>query len=85
MRSLIHRENIKHFQSLLEATVDENKRRIILKLLAEEEGKEANALPSHAAPNKSVSHLDLEYYRKRLATETSAVTQGILRRLIADE
>lgn len=41
MPHFIHRENIKHFQSLLETTTDENKRQIILKLLAEEKAKEA--------------------------------------------
>jgi len=85
MRDFIHRENIRHFQSLLGTTTDENKRLIILKLLAEEEGKEATATPSHDPPNEGVSHLNLEYYRKRLATETSTVTQGILTRLIAEE
>ena len=39
MRRFIHRENIKHFQSLLETEKDEIKRGIILRLLAEEEAK----------------------------------------------
>lgn len=85
MRRFVHRENIRHFRSLLETTTDENKRRTILKLLAEEEAKEANATPAHASPNEGVPHLNLEYYRARLAAETSTVTQGILTRLIADE
>lgn len=41
MRRFIHRENIKHFRSLLERTTDEAERRRILELLAEEEAKEA--------------------------------------------
>jgi rubrerythrin len=40
MQRFIHRENIKHYRSLLETTTDENERRTILKLLAEEEAKE---------------------------------------------
>ncbi len=43
MRRFVHRENIKHYRLLLDTTTDENKRQIILRLLAEEEAKEAAA------------------------------------------
>jgi len=39
MQRFIHRENIKHYQKLLERTTDEAERRRILNLLAEEEAK----------------------------------------------
>lgn len=35
--------------------------------------------------NESVSHLNLEYYRKRLASETDSTIRQILIRLIAEE
>ena len=43
------------------------------------------AAASPATANEGVSHLNLEYYRKRLETETSSVMKGILIRLIAEE
>ena len=39
MQHFIHRENIKHFQKLLERTTDEAERQRIMTLLAEEEAK----------------------------------------------
>jgi hypothetical protein len=46
MHRFIHRENIKHYKKLLERAMDENERRRILKLLAEEEAKAATSPPA---------------------------------------
>jgi transposase-like protein len=43
MRRFIHRENIKHFRSLLDTEKDETRRKTILKFPAEEEAKENDA------------------------------------------
>lgn len=94
MREFIYRENIKHFRSLLETTTDQAKRKRIMELLAKEEAKLAalghpsfpTAIADPPAPtNGGVSHLSLEYYRNRLATETSPAIRGILTRLIDEE
>jgi hypothetical protein len=39
MEHFIHRENLKLFRQQLEATTDEDRRRMLLRLLAEEEAK----------------------------------------------
>jgi hypothetical protein len=39
--------NIKRFQNLLETSVDDVERKIIQKLLTEEEAKQAGSKPSH--------------------------------------
>ena len=59
MRHLIHRENIRHFRSLLATTSNENERQIILKLLAEEEAKYdgSRRLPEPPAARASRSFL----------------------------
>ena len=41
MRHRIHRENIKHFRSIIATTSDENERQVIRRLLAEEELRDA--------------------------------------------
>ena len=94
MDTFVGRLNIEHYRELLAAECDHEKRQFISRLLVEEEAKLAAlqrpsvpAADAHppATANDGVSHLNLEYYRKRLATETSAVMQGILTRLIVDE
>ena len=41
MESFVHIENLKLYRKLLAETTDEQKRRTLLKLLAEEEAKDA--------------------------------------------
>ena len=48
MDSFIHRQNLEHYRKQLAATTDEAQRRMILKLLADEEAKE----PPLCARNK---------------------------------
>jgi hypothetical protein len=56
---------------------------------AEDPPATANSPAAAASPptteDDGVSHLNLEYYRQRLVTETSPVMRGILTRLIAEE
>lgn len=52
MERFIHRENIRHYQRLMEMTVDESERQRIFRLLAEEEAKEAGSLAKQS--NKAV-------------------------------
>jgi len=48
MKRFIHRENVKHYQRLLETTFDESERQRISKLLAEEEAKEAGTIANQS-------------------------------------
>ena len=41
MEKFVHRENIKLYRRLLAETADEQKRQMLLKLLADEEAKDA--------------------------------------------
>ena len=43
MERFVHRQNIEHFRKLLAETTDEVQRRLLLKLLAEEEAKDLSA------------------------------------------
>lgn len=43
MERFIHRQNIEHYRKLLAEATDEAQRRVLLKLLAEEEAKRATA------------------------------------------
>lgn len=62
MRRFVHRENIKHYRLLLDTTTDENKREIILRLLAEEEANEAAVgQPSHKETRASLVSSDYRY------------------------
>lgn len=40
MREFVHQQNLKHYRKLLAETTDEMQRRVLLKLLADEEAKE---------------------------------------------
>lgn len=42
MKNFIHRQNVAHYQKLLESTTDEAERQRILKLLEDERGKIAD-------------------------------------------
>jgi hypothetical protein len=46
MESFVHRQNIEHYRKLLAETTDEVQRRLLLKLLAEEEAKDLSASPN---------------------------------------
>ena len=107
MDEFIAHLNIDHYRKLLSGECAPKRRRVILRLLAEEEAKLAaldrpsfpstaeypptTTIPPAAAESPpttaddGVSHLNLEYYRQRLVTETSPVMRGILTRLIAEE
>ena len=49
MEKFVHSENIKLYRKLLAETTDEQKRQTLLKLLAEEEAKDAQ--PPETKPN----------------------------------
>ncbi|HEX3114392.1 MAG TPA: hypothetical protein VHQ48_02865 [Bradyrhizobium sp.] len=52
MESFIHTENIRLYQKLLAETSDPDKRKTILKLLADEEAKDGNSIgPAGKLPN----------------------------------
>jgi hypothetical protein len=51
MDSFVHRENLKLYRKLLAETTDEQKRRTLLKLLADEEARDAQ--PAEATPHLS--------------------------------
>lgn len=94
MDKFIARLNIDHYRKVLAAERDPERRQAALRLLAEEElrlaAAECSSTPAAAAASaaiadEDVSHLNLEYYRKRLAAETDSVIRGILTRLIAEE
>jgi hypothetical protein len=52
MKSFIHTENIRLYQKLLAETSDPDKRKTILKLLADEEAKDGNSIgPAGKLPN----------------------------------
>jgi hypothetical protein len=84
----IARLNIEHYREVLASERDPDRRRLVSRLLAEEKTKLA-AIEHHAAPaataDEGVSHLNLTYYRKRLANETDLVIRQILIRLIKEE
>jgi hypothetical protein len=42
MEQFVHRENLKHYRKLLAETTDAEKRQTLLKLLADEEAKDAS-------------------------------------------
>ena len=44
MEQFIHRQNLAHFRKLLAQATDEAQRRMLLKLIAEEEGKDQKSL-----------------------------------------
>jgi hypothetical protein len=53
MQNFVHRENLKLYRKLLTETTDEEKRRVLLKLLADEEAKEqdySQSKPACATP-----------------------------------
>jgi hypothetical protein len=51
MDSFVHRENLKLYWKLLAETTDEQKRQTLLKLLADEEARDAQ--PAEATPHLS--------------------------------
>ena len=44
MEQFVHRQNLQHYRRLLEETKDQEKRKTLLKLLAEEEAKDITPL-----------------------------------------
>lgn len=94
MDIFVARLNVEHCRKVLATERDHERRELISQLLAQEEAKlaalerpsprGAAAAPAATAPS-SVSQFNLDYYRKRLATETDPTIRGILIRLIAEE
>lgn len=88
MDEFIARLNVEHYREVLASERDPERRRLVSRLLAEEESKLA-AIECQSAPattaDEGVSHLNLTYYRKRLANETDLVIRQILIRLIKEE
>jgi hypothetical protein len=50
----IHNQNIRHYRKLLEQECDEERRKIIRKLLAEEEAREIPAKPQQSDESKDL-------------------------------
>ncbi len=87
MDEFIARLNIDHYRKVLVGERDPERRQLISRLLVEEESKLA-AIGRQFHPviaDDPVSHLNLTYYRKRLASETDLVIRQILIRLIEEE
>ena len=52
MERFIHNQNIRHYRKLLEEECDEERRKIIRKLLAEEEAREISPKPPQPDESK---------------------------------
>lgn len=92
MDKFVARLNIEHYREVLADECDPERRRLVARLLAEEEAKlaaielqsdERRSAPATGAA--AVSHLNLTYYRKRLENETDLVIRQILIRMIEEE
>jgi hypothetical protein len=83
----IARLNIDHYRKVLAGERDPERRQLVSRLLVEEESKltAIERQPHPVVVDDPVSHLNLTYYRKRLATETDLVIRQILVRLIEEE